>query len=77
MKPIRTALASVAAAGFLVAQPVAAAADVRSGSAVGESEDLAGVTSAAWPALVAILLVGVVAAVSASSDDDDFEPVSP
>lgn len=80
MKPIRTALASVAAAGLLVAQPAAAAADVRSGSAVGESESLAGgVPSAAWPAIIAILLVGIVSIISASGDDDDddFEPVSP
>lgn len=78
MKPIRTALASLAAAGLAIAQPALAAADVRAGSAVGESESLAGgVPSAAWPALVAILLVGIVAIVSSESDDDDFEPVSP
>jgi hypothetical protein len=79
MKPIRTALASVAAAGLLIAQPAAAAADVRTGSAVGESESLAGggVPSAAWPAIIAILLVAAVAIISASGDDDDFEPVSP
>lgn len=77
MKPIRTALASFAAAGLLLAQP-AAAANVRTASAVGDSENLAGVSSAAWPAVIAILLVGVVAVISSSGDDDDFEPpVSP
>ena len=77
MKPIRTALASIAAAGLLIAKPAVAAADVRSGSAVGKGENLAGMTAAAWPAIIAILLVGVVAVISASGDDDDFEPVSP
>ena len=78
MKPIRTALASFAAAGLLIAQPAVAAADARTGSAVGESESLAGgIPSAAWPAVIAILLVGIVAIISDSSDDDDFEPVSP
>ncbi|MXP42438.1 hypothetical protein GRI75_12380 [Altererythrobacter soli] len=78
MKPIRTALASLAAAGLVIAQPALAAADVRAGSAVEESEGLAGgIASAAWPAVIAILLVGIVALVSAESDDDDFEPVSP
>jgi len=76
MKPIRTALASFAAAGLLAAQPALAAADVRSGSAVGESEGLAGATAAAWPAIIGILLVGIVALISAESDDDP-EPVSP
>jgi hypothetical protein len=78
MKSIRTALASFAAAGLLIAQPAVAAADVRTGSAVDESESLAGgVPSAAWPAIIAILLVGVVAVISSEGDDDDFEPVSP
>lgn len=77
MKPIRTALASLAATGLLVASPVAAAADVRTGSSLEESEGLAGATAAAWPAIIAILLVGVVSVVSATGDDDDFEPVSP
>jgi hypothetical protein len=78
MKSIRTALASFAAAGLVIAQPALAAADVRTGSAVDESESLAGgIASAAWPAIIAILLVGAVALISAEGDDDDFEPVSP
>jgi hypothetical protein len=80
MKSIRTALASFAAAGLLIAQP-ALAADVRAGSAVSESENLGGggLPSAAWPAIIAILLVAIVSIVSAEGDDDDFEPqpVSP
>lgn len=76
MKSIRTALASFAAAGLVIAQPALAAADARVGSAVGESEELAGASAAAWPAIIAILLVGVVGLVSASNDDDD-EPTSP
>ena len=79
MKLTKTALATLATAGLLIAQPAAAASsNVRSGSAVGESEELAGVPGAALPALIAILAVVLVAVSSASSDDDDHEvPVSP
>jgi hypothetical protein len=83
MKSIKTALASFAAAGLLIAQPALAAAEVRTGSTVSKSENLAGggIPSAAWPAIIAILLVAVVSIVSAEGDDDDFEfvprPVSP
>jgi hypothetical protein len=76
MKPIRTAFASFAAAGLLLAQP-AAAANARTGSAVGDSENLAGVSSAAWPAVIGILLVAIAAIVSSAKDGDEDFPVSP
>jgi hypothetical protein len=75
MKPMKSALACLAATGLLLSQPAAAASSVRSGSPTQDSEELAGVPGAALPALIAILAVAVVAVISSSSDDD--KPVSP
>ncbi len=75
MKPMKSALACLAATGLLLSQPAAAAGAVRSSSPTQDSEELAGVPGAALPALIAILAVGIVAVISASNDDDN--PVSP
>jgi hypothetical protein len=76
MKPIKSTLACLAATGLILSQPVAAAAAGRSASPTGDSEELAGVPGAAFPALIAILAVAIVAVISASGDDDN-EPASP
>jgi hypothetical protein len=75
MKPIKSALACLAATGILLSQPAAAAGAVRSGSPSRDSEQLAGVPSAAIPALIGILAVAIVAIVAASNDDN--RPASP
>ena len=76
MKPMKSALACLAATGLLLSQPAAAASAVRASSLTGDSEELAGVPGAAIPALIAILAVAIVAVISASGDDDN-EPASP
>ena len=78
MKTLKTALATLAAAGLAIAQP-ASAATARTASPVAESEQLAGgIPGAAWPANIAILAVALYANVdSQNDDDDDGEPVSP
>jgi len=75
MKPTKTVLASLAAAGLLLSQPATAASAVRAGSSTGDSEELAGMPSAAIPAIIGILAVAIIAVVSASNDDN--KPVSP
>lgn len=75
MKPMKSALACLAATGLLLSQPALAASAVRASSPTQDSEELAGVSGAAIPALIGILAVAIVAVVSASSDDD--KPVSP
>ena len=76
MKPIKSALACLAAAGILLSQPAIAADTMRSGSPSHDSEQLAGVPSAAIPAIVGILAVALVAIIAASNDDDN-RPASP
>ena len=77
MKPIKSALACLAATGLLFAQPAAAAVS-RSASPSPDSEHLAGggVPGAAIPALIGILAVAIVAVV-ASSNHHDNHPASP
>jgi hypothetical protein len=75
MKSMKSALACLAATGLLLSQPALAASAIRGGSPAQDSEELAGVSGAAIPALIGILAVAIVAVVSASSDDD--KPVSP
>jgi len=75
MKPIKSALACLAAAGILLSQPATAAVG-RSASPSGDSEHLAGTPGPAWPAIIAILAVAIVAVV-ASSNDDNPHPASP
>jgi hypothetical protein len=75
MKPIKGALACLAAAGILLSQPAVAAG--RSASPSGDSEHLAGTPGAAWPAIIAILAVAIVAVVASSSDHNHNHPASP
>jgi hypothetical protein len=76
MKPIKSALACLAATGLALAQPAMAADAVRGGSPSHDSEQLAGTPSAAIPALIGILAVALVAVIAASSDHDN-RPASP
>jgi hypothetical protein len=76
MKPIKSALACLAATGLILSQPAAAATAARSASTTADSEHLAGASGAAIPALLAILAVAVVAVISASGDDNKI-PASP
>jgi hypothetical protein len=73
MKPIKSALALLAASGLVLSQPALA----RSGSPSGDSEHLAGTPSAAWPAIIAILAVAIVAVVASGSNNDNNHPASP
>ena len=76
MKPMKSALACLAATGLLLSQPAAAASTVRAGSPTGDSEELAGVSGAAIPMLIGVLAVAIVAVISASSDNNNH-PASP
>ena len=76
MKPIKSALACLAVTGMLLAQPAVAAGAGRAGSASQDSEHLAGTPSAAWPALIGILAVAIVAVVASSSGHHNH-PASP
>jgi hypothetical protein len=76
MKPMKSALTCLAATGLLLSQPAAAASAVRASSPTGDSEELAGVPGAAFPALIAILAVAIVAVIASSSDNNN-KPVSP
>lgn len=76
MKTFRSALAGMAIAGLLLAQPAAAAS--RAPAPTGESENLAGLPAAAAPALAVLAVFFLAAAVAVISDDDeDGAPVSP
>jgi hypothetical protein len=76
MKPMKSALACLAAAGILLSQPALAAGATRSGSSSNGSEQLAGTPGAALPAIIAILAVAVVAVI-ASSSNNHHHPASP
>ncbi len=77
MKPIKSVVAGLAAAGLLLSQPAAAAA-ARTASPSRDGEQLAGVPSAALPAIIAILAVAIVGIIAASTDhNNDNVPVSP
>jgi hypothetical protein len=76
MKPMKSALACLAATGLLLSQPAAAASAVRASSPTGDSEELAGVSGAAIPMLIGVLAVAIVAVISASSDNNNH-PASP
>jgi hypothetical protein len=76
MKPTKNAFAFLAAAGILAAQPAMAASAQRTASSSDQSEHLAGVPSAAIPALIGILAVAIVAVV-ASSNGHNHHPASP
>jgi len=75
MKPIKSALACLAATGLILSQPAVAASVGRSASPSGDSEQLAGTPGAAWPAIIAILAVAVVALIA--SGDNHHHPASP
>ena len=77
MKPMKSAIACLAAAGILLSQPAFAAGAARSGSSANGSEQLAGTPGAALPAIIAILAVAVVAVVAASGNHKDHHPTSP
>ena len=77
MKPMKSALACLAAAGILLSQPAAAAGVARTGSASHDSEQLAGTPGAALPAIIAILAVVVVSVIAASGSHKDHHPTSP
>jgi hypothetical protein len=76
MKPMKSALACLAAAGILLSQPALAAGATRSGSSSDSGEQLAGTPGAALPAIIAILAVAVVAVI-ASSSNNHHHPTSP
>ena len=75
MKPMKSALACLAAAGILMSQPAFAAGAARSGSSANGSEQLAGTPGAALPAIIAILAVAVVAVIASSGHH--HHPASP
>jgi len=79
MKPIKSALALLAATGIALSQPAMAADAARGASPSHDSEQLAGggIPGAAIPALIAILAVAVVSMVSASNHHDRHHPASP
>jgi len=76
MKPIKSALACLAATGILLSQPAAAAGVTRAGSTSHQSEQLAGTPGAALPAIIAILAV-VIVSVIAASGHNHHHPASP
>jgi hypothetical protein len=77
MKPIKGALAFLAATGLALSQPAAAANGGRSASPSHDSEHLAGVPGAAIPALIGILAVAVASVVAASNHNHNDHPASP
>jgi hypothetical protein len=78
MKPIKGALAFLAATGLALSQPAAAADAGRSASPSHDSEHLAGTPGAAIPALIGILAVAIVAVVAASNHHHHHNhPTSP
>jgi hypothetical protein len=77
MKPMKSALACLAAAGILLSQPALAAGATRSGSTSTGSEQLAGTPGAALPAIIAILAVAVVSVIAASGGNKHHHPASP
>ena len=74
MTRFSNALAVLAAAGLLVAQPALAAARV--GTAVGDSESLAD-SPGAGPAIGAIALVALLSLILLIDGGDDDTPASP